>query len=83
MRKKLSHYDSDGRVAMVDVSGKPETKRTATAHAFVAMSRSVLKALPDNPKGNPPRDRAHCRHSGGKEDSGVDPALPFSAALAR
>ena len=53
MRKKLSHYDSDGRVAMVDVSGKPETKRTATAHAFVGMSRSVLKALPDNPKGNP------------------------------
>ena len=53
MKKKLSHYDSDGRVAMVDVSGKPVTKRTATAHAFVGMSRSVLKALPDNPKGNP------------------------------
>ena len=53
MKKKLSHYDSDGRVAMVDVSGKPETKRTATAHAFVGMSRSVLKGLPDNPKGNP------------------------------
>ncbi|MGH9694450.1 MAG: cyclic pyranopterin monophosphate synthase MoaC [Bryobacteraceae bacterium] len=53
MKKKLSHYDSEGRVAMVDVSGKAETKRTATAHAFVAMSRSVLKALPDNPKGNP------------------------------
>jgi cyclic pyranopterin phosphate synthase len=53
MRKKLSHYDSEGRVAMVDISGKTETKRTAIAHAFVAMSRSVLKALPDNPKGNP------------------------------
>jgi cyclic pyranopterin monophosphate synthase len=53
MNKKLSHYDSDGRVAMVDVSGKAETKRTATAHAFVAMTRSVLKALPNNPKGNP------------------------------
>jgi cyclic pyranopterin phosphate synthase len=53
MKTKLSHYDSDGRVAMVDVSGKAETKRAATAHAFVAMSRSVLKALPDNPKGDP------------------------------
>jgi cyclic pyranopterin phosphate synthase len=53
MKKKLSHYDSDGSVAMVDVSGKAETKRTATAHAFVAMARSVLKALPNNPKGNP------------------------------
>jgi cyclic pyranopterin phosphate synthase len=53
MRKKLSHYDSEGRVAMVDISGKTETKRTAIAHAFVAMRRSVLKALPENPKGNP------------------------------
>jgi len=53
MKMKLSHYDSDGRVAMVDASGKAETKRTATAHGFVAMSRSVLKALPDNPKGDP------------------------------
>ena len=38
---------------MVDVSAKPETKRTAEAHAFVRIKRSVLKKLPDNPKGNP------------------------------
>ena len=38
---------------MVDVSAKPETKRTAAAHAFVKIKRSVLKKLPDNPKGNP------------------------------
>ena len=38
---------------MVDVSAKPETKRTAAAHAFVKIKRSVLKQLPDNPKGNP------------------------------
>ena len=38
---------------MVDVSAKADTKRTATAHAFVKMSSSVLDALPDNPKGNP------------------------------
>lgn len=38
---------------MVDVSGKPATHRTATAHAFVRMSREVIEALPQNPKGNP------------------------------
>jgi cyclic pyranopterin phosphate synthase len=51
--KKLSHYDKKGRASMVDVSAKPETKRTATAHAFVRIKRSVLSQLPENPKGNP------------------------------
>lgn len=50
---KLSHYDNEGRARMVDVSGKPHTHRTAEASAFVAMSAEVLKALPENPKGNP------------------------------
>lgn len=51
--KKLSHYDKQGRANMVDVSAKPETKRTAEAHAFVRIKGSVLKKLPENPKGNP------------------------------
>ena len=38
---------------MVDVSSKAETKRTATAQAFVRIKPSVLKKLPQNPKGNP------------------------------
>lgn len=38
---------------MVDVSEKPSTKRTAQAHAFVRIRPSVLRKLPDNPKGNP------------------------------
>jgi len=53
MKNKLSHYDKSGRASMVDVSAKSSTKRTATASAFVAMSREVLEALPVNPKGNP------------------------------
>ncbi|HEX6466135.1 MAG TPA: cyclic pyranopterin monophosphate synthase MoaC [Terriglobales bacterium] len=53
MPKKLSHYDSAGRASMVDVSAKAPTKREAEASAFVAMSPEVLKALPQNPKGNP------------------------------
>ncbi len=38
---------------MVDVSAKAETRRTARAHAFVRIAPSVLKRLPENPKGNP------------------------------
>ncbi len=51
--KKLSHYDASGRAQMVDVSSKAETRRTATAQAFVRIKPSVLKKLPKNPKGNP------------------------------
>jgi len=51
--KQLSHYDPAGRAHMVDVSSKPDTKRTATAQAFVRIRPSVLKKLPQNPKGNP------------------------------
>ena len=53
MSNQLSHFDSEGRVSMVDVSGKTATLRTATAHAFVVMSHEVIEALPRNPKGNP------------------------------
>jgi cyclic pyranopterin phosphate synthase len=51
--KKLSHFDSAGSPRMVDVSAKAETRRTARAHAFVRIAPSVLKRLPENPKGNP------------------------------
>jgi cyclic pyranopterin phosphate synthase len=50
---KLSHYDKAGRASMVDVSAKPDSVREAEASAFVAMSREVLQALPQNPKGDP------------------------------
>lgn len=53
MPKKLSHYDRGGRAKMVDVSAKPETKRTAEATAFVALKPEVIEALPANPKGDP------------------------------
>lgn len=53
MKKDLSHYDSAGNISMVDVSAKDISRRTASAHAFVAMPREVLEALPNNKKGNP------------------------------
>jgi cyclic pyranopterin phosphate synthase len=51
--KRLSHYDAHGKARMVDVSAKAETKRTATAQAFVRIKPSVLRKLPQNPKGDP------------------------------
>ena len=50
---KLSHFDEAGEARMVDVSAKQATRRTATASAFVELSKEVLAALPSNPKGNP------------------------------
>lgn len=50
---KLSHFDDAGEARMVDVSGKPTTRREAEASVFVAMSPDALAALPQNPKGNP------------------------------
>ena len=50
---ELSHFDSSGQAAMVDLSTKQTSRRTATASAFVELSAEVLAALPANPKGNP------------------------------
>lgn len=38
---------------MVDVSSKKVTRRKAEASAFVVLSKAVLNALPENPKGDP------------------------------
>jgi cyclic pyranopterin phosphate synthase len=51
-QQQLSHFNSSGEAAMVDVSAKLPTRRTATATAFVELSAVVLAALPANPKGN-------------------------------
>jgi cyclic pyranopterin phosphate synthase len=53
MAKRLSHYDDCGRARMVDVSGKAASKREAEASAFVRIKPEVMKALPQNPKGDP------------------------------
>jgi cyclic pyranopterin phosphate synthase len=53
MRKNLTHYDSVGRIRMVDVSAKPPTVRQASASALVKMSPRALRAAKQNPKGDP------------------------------
>ncbi len=42
---QLSHLDALGRAAMVDVGGKEETERTATARARVVMAAATLETL--------------------------------------
>jgi cyclic pyranopterin monophosphate synthase len=53
--KKLTHFRKRGEVAMVDVTSKEITERTAVARGFVRMSPAVLRALRAQkiPKGNP------------------------------
>ncbi|HLI76970.1 MAG TPA: cyclic pyranopterin monophosphate synthase MoaC [Acidobacteriaceae bacterium] len=53
MSEKLSHYDETGQAHMVDVGAKIPSRREAVAAAFVELNEAVLRALPDNPKGNP------------------------------
>jgi cyclic pyranopterin phosphate synthase len=53
MGKNLTHYDSAGRIRMVDVSAKPATARQASASALVKMSPRALRAAKRNPKGDP------------------------------
>ena len=52
---KLTHYKKGGRVAMVDVTAKAVTERTAVARGFVRVSRAALRAIRrlDTPKGDP------------------------------
>lgn len=42
---KLTHINARGEAAMVDVSGKAETVRTAVARGFVGMSPATLELV--------------------------------------
>ena len=55
MRKTLSHYGKGSDVAMVDVTAKEITSRTAVARGFVRISRAALSAIrkKQTPKGDP------------------------------
>ncbi len=48
----LSHVDESGAVRMVDVGGKPLTRRRAVARAFVRMSPGTPARLGELPKGD-------------------------------
>ncbi len=48
----LSHVDESGRVRMVDVGGKPESRRRAVASASVRMAPETARRLRELPKGD-------------------------------
>jgi cyclic pyranopterin phosphate synthase len=48
----LSHVDESGGVRMVDVGGKPLSRRRATARATVRMAEETAARLRDLPKGD-------------------------------
>jgi cyclic pyranopterin phosphate synthase len=41
----FTHIDGEGKVRMVDVSGKPIVKRTAVAVSFIEMAETTVDAL--------------------------------------
>jgi len=51
---RLTHLDEQGQARMVDVGGKPETARSATATGRIRMSPEALSAVRDGsgPKGD-------------------------------
>jgi|SRR5215203_2821024 cyclic pyranopterin phosphate synthase len=53
--KKLSHFDEQGKIKMVDVSAKETTPRRAVASAKVLLNAETLRILQanENPKGKP------------------------------
>ena len=44
---KLTHFDADGNALMVDVGGKPETERSATAAGSVHMQPATVQLILD------------------------------------
>jgi cyclic pyranopterin phosphate synthase len=54
MKRKLSHVAADGRVRMVDVSGKPLSVRVAIAAGKISLKRATIEAISRNrlAKGN-------------------------------
>jgi cyclic pyranopterin phosphate synthase len=49
---ELSHVDESGRVRMVDVGGKPQSRRRALARAEVRMRPETARRLHELPKGD-------------------------------
>ena len=54
MKRELSHVAADGRVRMVDVSGKPLSARTAIASGQIKVKAETINAITHNQvaKGN-------------------------------
>jgi cyclic pyranopterin phosphate synthase len=71
----LSHVDETGRARMVDVSGKPVTRRTAIAEGHVRMSEAAFDLVRNNAiaKGDVLRIAEVAGIQGGKNAGGLIP----------
>jgi cyclic pyranopterin phosphate synthase len=45
VKRRLTHFDDAGAARMVEVGGKPETARTATASGAIAMAAATARAV--------------------------------------
>lgn len=45
---KLTHFNDEGRAQMVDVSGKPETVRTAVAQSSIEVNHTIYEHISEN-----------------------------------
>ena len=48
LMRKLTHINNDGEAEMVDVSGKPQSRRTATAISTVTLKPDTLRAIKES-----------------------------------
>jgi cyclic pyranopterin phosphate synthase len=46
--KKFSHLDEQGKARMVDVSSKPDVKRTAIAKGSIVLAEETIKLIKNN-----------------------------------
>lgn len=45
---EFTHFNDEGRAKMVDVSDKPETKRTALAHSSIIVHNEIFNKITNN-----------------------------------
>lgn len=48
MADKFSHTDESGKAKMVDVGGKPDSKRIAIAKGFIALAPETIELIKEN-----------------------------------
>jgi len=72
---KLSHFDNEGKIKMVDVSKKDVTSRVAVASAKVLLNSQTIEAIKTqtNPKGDPLEIARIAGIMGGKKTSELIP----------
>jgi len=82
MKRELSHIATDGRVRMVNVSGKPLSVRVAIASGQIKVKSSTVDAVARSQiaKGNVFCQRANRWNPGSQANRGIDSTVSSVAA---